>query len=218
MKIKWLGHSGFKIDKIMVDPWTERIESMGVDAPYKLKKEDENIDAIVITHGHEDHYMGAWNLAKKTKATVVGTGETIMPAMSMGLKCEMMNIGGSVNAGGWKITLVYAAHTGNATGVILEKDDWVIYHAGDTGLFGDMEFIGKHYKPCIAILPIGGRFTMDVSEATTAAQLLGAKYVIPMHYNTFPMITANPAEFKKNVEAHKKSEVRVMKVGEEIDF
>jgi L-ascorbate metabolism protein UlaG (beta-lactamase superfamily) len=218
MKVKWLGHAGFKIEDAMIDPWVDRLEAFGMDAPYKLKEEDKEIKLIVITHGHDDHSAGAWNLAKETDATLAGTSENIGQGMAMGIKSEMMNIGGPVHTAGWKVRLVQAFHTGNPTGAILEKDGLVIYHAGDTGIFGDMKMIGELFKPDIALLPIGGRFTMDVDDAVKAAELIGAKHIIPMHFNTFPMIQADPHHFKKLVEEKTKSKVHILQIGQEIDL
>jgi L-ascorbate metabolism protein UlaG (beta-lactamase superfamily) len=218
MKIKWLGHAGFKIDNIMIDPWIERIDSLQMDAPYTLKDEDRLIKGIVITHNHEDHFTGSWNLAKEQDATVIGTPESVMPAAMLGIKNEMMNMGGPLHVAGWNVRLVPAMHTGFPTGVILEKNGMVVYHSGDTGLFGDMKLIGQLYKPDIALLPIGGRFTMNEDDAAIAAEMIGAKHVIPMHYNTFPLINADPQHFKKLVESKGKSKVHVLSIGQEIEL
>lgn len=219
MKIKWIGQSGFIIDDLMIDPWLKKYESFGIDAPYKLKKEDKDIKIIIITHAHEDHFLGAWEFAKEVDATVAGTPETIGPAMAQGItKLEMMNIGGPIDTNGWKINLVHAFHTGNPTGAILKKGGLTIYHAGDTGLFGDMKMIGELFKPDVAILPIGGRFTMDEEQAAIAAKWLGAKTVLPMHYNTFPMIEADSKKFKELVEKTTDSKVIILAVGEETNI
>jgi L-ascorbate metabolism protein UlaG (beta-lactamase superfamily) len=212
MKLKWLGHAGFKIDDLMIDPWMK--EALGLKPSYNFKEEDKEVKLAVITHNHDDHFAGIFEVAKEKDIILVSTPETVMPAMQQGIKAEMMNIGGPITVAGWKITLVLAFHTGGATGAILEKNGTVIYHAGDTGLFGDMKLIGEIYKPDVALLPIGGRFTMDEEQAAKAAEFLGAKKVIPMHYNTFPMILADPEKFKKLT----KAEVIIMKVGEEIEI
>jgi len=218
MKIKWIGHSGFIIDDLMIDPWLKKYEAMGLDAPYKLKEEDKDIKIIVITHAHEDHFLGAWDFAKEKNIVVAGTPETVGPAMAQGINVEMMNIGGLVQTQGWKVNLVHAFHTGNPTGAIMKKDGLVIYHAGDTGLFSDMKMIGEIFKPDVAILPIGGRFTMDEEQAAIAAKWIGAKTIIPMHYNTFPMVVADPKKFKELVEKTTDSKVIILEVGEETNI
>ena len=215
MHLKWLGHAGFKIGDLLVDPWVERLEAFGMEAPHTWTDIDKDAKVIVVTHGHEDHFVGAFALAKERNMTVMGTGESIGPAMAMGVKSEMMNMGGPVEAHGWKVTLVPAWHTGNATGAILQKDGKTIYHTGDTCIFGDMKLIGEMYHPDVVLLPIGGRFTMDITQAVLAAKMIGAKLVIPMHYNTFPMVQADAQAFKKQVESTTGSKVKVLAIGEE---
>ena len=215
MKIKWIGHSGFIIDDLMIDPWLIKYEAFGVDAPYKLKEEDKNITTIVITHSHEDHLLGVFDFAKEVDATIVGTPETVGPGAGQGCKAQMLNIGGPISVNGWEIRLVQAFHTGNPTGAILKKDGLTIYHAGDTGLFSDMKMIGELFKPDIAILPIGGRFTMDEKDAALASKWIGAKKVIPAHYNTFPLITADPKKFEELVLKESGAKTLIFSVGEE---
>ncbi|MBW2967139.1 metal-dependent hydrolase [Candidatus Woesearchaeota archaeon] len=218
MKIKYLGHASFKIGDLLVDPWLEEVKEMGLTAPHKWTAEDKDAKVMVITHDHPDHLQGAFDLAKKNKMTVAGLLDTVMPAMQQGVNTELMNVGGPVETGGWKIALVPAIHSGNATGAILKKGKLTVYHAGDTALFSDMKLIGRIYKPDVAILPIGGRFTMDEFQASIAAQYIGADIVIPMHYNTFPLIQADPHKFRQMVEDQTKSKVRIMDVGEEFDL
>jgi len=119
-----------------------------------------------------------------------------------------MNIGGFFDFGNFRLKLVQALHSssidfvdekGCAVGCIIEIDGKVIYHAGDTGLFGDMELIGRRHKIDIAMLPIGGNFTMDVDDAVYACNLIKPKIAIPMHYNTFPIIKADSKEFVKDL-------------------
>jgi len=119
-----------------------------------------------------------------------------------------MNFGGSVKLKDWEIRLVPATHSGNSLGFILKKDK-TIYHAGDTGLFMDMMLIGE-YNIDVALLPIGGRYTMDIEQALEACKLLKCKKVIPMHYNTWDAIKVNPEEFKKKAPC----EVIILKPGE----
>ena len=217
MNIKWLGHAGFKIDNLIIDPFVERIEHWGLEAPYTLKQEDlENIDVVVITHGHADHFQGAKTIAEKTGATVIGTGENLHASELFKFKHEDLNIGGSIEIAGWKITFVQAHHSGNPVGVILEKDGLVLYHTGDTGLFSDMKLYKELYAPNVLLLPIGGRYTMDIKQAIKAVEFVEPKFCIPMHYNTFAKINADVNDFKTQVETKTKTKVKVLKIGEQI--
>ncbi|MFH1174427.1 MAG: metal-dependent hydrolase [archaeon] len=219
MDIKFLGHAGFIVEDVLIDPWLERMESFGLDAPYTLTKEDKaRIKIIIITHGHEDHMLGAINLAKEIHATMVGMGENIGEAMVQGIHVEVLNIGGPIDVHGWKIQFVPAFHSGNAAGVVLSKNGKTTYHAGDTGLFSDMKLIGELHELDVALLPIGGRFTMDGVQAAKAAAYLNAKHVIPMHYNTFPLITADPEAFKALVEKNTSSKVKLLHIGETVSL
>lgn len=217
MNIKWLGHAGFKIDNLIIDPFVEKIEQWGLDPPYKLTLEDlENVDVVVITHGHADHFQGATTILNKTNATVIGTGENLHASELFKFKHEDLNIGGSIEIANWKITFVQAQHSGNPVGVILEKDGLVLYHTGDTGLFSDMKLYKELYAPNVLLLPIGGRYTMDIKQAIKAVEFVEPKFCIPMHYNTFKKINVNVDEFKKQVEEKTKTKVKILKVGEKI--
>lgn len=110
----------------------------------------------------------------------------------------------------WLTDARHTSGTGGPTGAVVEIDAKRVYHAGDTGLFGDMALIGEFFKPHLALLPIGGRYTMDVLQATRAALMIKAPTVIPMHYNTFPIIQADPKEFKRRVEEESRGQIRVV--------
>jgi L-ascorbate metabolism protein UlaG (beta-lactamase superfamily) len=140
-----------------------------------------------------------------------------------------MNKGGTYTSHGVAITMVNALHSssamegdqivylGEAAGFVIRLENgFTLYHAGDTGLFGDMRIIGELYKPELSLLPIGGHFTMDPKEATYAARLLGSKYVIPMHYGTFPVLTGTVEEFLKLMKEVPQVKVLVLKPGETV--
>ena len=172
------------------------------------------MDRILVTHAHYDHIGDCVEVGKATGAEVHAVFETVMWLGSKGLsKFQPMNIGGTVAAGGIKVTMVHANHScgisdgdqilygGVAAGYVVELEDgFKIYHAGDTGVFGDMRLIGEIYQPDIALLPIGDRFVMSPREAAYAAKLLGVGTVVPIHYATFPLLTGTPNAFKAELD------------------
>lgn len=224
MKITWYGHSAFIIEdknKILIDPFIDG----NPNAP--VKKEDIKTDLILVTHGHGDHLGNTVEIAKNNGAKVVAIYELAEYLSSKGVDAIGMNYSGTFNFNGIDITMVYALHSAGITednfqhsgglpcGFII-RGSKTVYHAGDTGIFGDMQLIGKLYKPEISLLPIGGFFTMGIKEATYAAKFLKTEYVIPMHYNTFDVIKQNPEELRKNLKGI--AEVIILKPGETIEF
>ncbi len=223
MKFTYIGHAGFKIESdektVFVDPW--------LGAPTAaLKMEDiGEADIVLVTHDHGDHgYEEGVQICKKTGATFVAINEIGIQAKSEGglEKVHTLNIGGSVDIDQVRITLVQAFHScgrGAPTGFVVTFPSGSFYHAGDTGIFSSMELLRDLYHPDVALLPIGGYYTMDIKQATLATKLLGPKVVIPMHYNTFPVIQADPADFQRAVQEMKLStEVRVLSPGESTSF
>jgi len=213
MKITWLGHSAIKIEGskiVFIDPFL----AGNPTAPIKPEEIDK-ADIVVVTHYHSDHLGDAFSICKKTGATLVSIHEVAVEAEKEGIKAEGMNIGGTVEVNGVKIHMVIAWHSaekGNATGVVVEMDGKKIYHAGDTGLTYDMKLIGEFFEPDLSFLPIGDRYTMGIPSAVKAVELIKSKVVIPIHYNTFPIIQTNPEEFKARV--GNKAEVVILKPGE----
>ncbi len=218
MQLTWPGHSCVLLTgtkKVLIDPFVEGGSVIGT-----------NPDIVAITHGHADHMGEACALKKKTVAIT----EIAKYLKAKGLDAEGMNIGGSLTIDGVTFTMTPALHSsvieeagpgfsgGAAAGFVVRMDGVTIYHAGDTGLFSDMKLIGELYHPDLALLPIGGRYTMGVAEAMVAASFIGAKTVIPIHYNTWDKIAADPLALKTAVERTTDIRVTIMKPGETINL
>ena len=188
-KIRWLGHSGFEIELmnkiVLVDPWLDGNPLAPMRAA-DLKK----ADIVCVTHDHPDHLGDAIQICKQTGATFVGIYELSVYAQEEGVKETVgINIGGTVDVKGIRISMVQAFHSstrGAPTGFIIKAEGKTIYHAGDTSLFGDMRIIGEIHRPNIALIPIGGYYTMGPREAAEAVKLIKPAIVIPMHFKPFP--------------------------------
>ena len=210
LTITWLGHSAFRVrtpggKEVLFDPWYTGNPSFPEHA------RPTAADLILVSHGHSDHITDAAAMARATRATVVGIWEVTTWLGSKGVQSlEPMNKGGSIDVQGLRITMTEAIHSssfdengivylGEPAGFIVRlENEQVIYFAGDTALFSDMKLLGELYKPDIAFLPIGDRFTMGPELAAMAAKWLGVKQVVPMHWGTFPLLTGTPDQ----LEAH----------------
>ncbi|MEM1843027.1 MAG: metal-dependent hydrolase [Desulfurococcaceae archaeon] len=224
--IRYLGHSFFEVTltgldgqqkTLLVDPWVENPLSPVKRRDYEGKK----VDYIIVTHDHGDHLGNAVELARITGAPIVGVYEIAVYAEERGVKGIGGNIGGALKVPDLGIVLTPAMHSsqrGAPVGIVVIGRDLRLYHAGDTGLFAEMALIRELYGPDVALLPIGGHFTMGVQEAVKAVEMIKPKVVIPMHYNTFPLIQADPYEFKKLVEEKTTTVVVVLKPGESYKY
>lgn len=202
VKATWLGHSAVLLEgsrTVVIDPFLTG-NPRAACPPDAIKK----ADLVVVTHHHSDHLGDAYALCRATGATLVAMHEIAVEGQERNLKAEGMNIGGTVEVAGVKVHMVSALHSaekGSAAGVVVEMDGRRIYHAGDTGLTLDMQLVGEFFRPDLSFLPIGDRYTMGPASAAKAVEWIKTKKVVPVHYGTFPLVAADPEEFKKKVGA-----------------
>ena len=207
--VTWLGHAAFRVDspggkRIYLDPW------LGNPKCPEPERSPERVDVIAVTHGHGDHVSETVDLAKRFGCPVVAQVELREWLARQGLEeetTEAFNKGGTVEKAGIRFTLTDAKHSsacpdgtyaGEAAGFVVEfENGTTIYVAGDTCVFGDMQLIGRIYQPDVAVLPIGGHYTMDPQEAGVALELLGVKRCIPCHYGTFELLAGTPDELRE---------------------
>lgn len=207
-KIIFHGHSFVELHlkgfKILIDPFITG------NPLCDIKSEKVSCDYIILTHGHGDHFGDTVELAVRNKATVIATAELAYYLREKGVTSHDMNLGGSraFPFGTVKLTIAHHSsstpdgrYAGDPSGVIIDTDGKVIYHAGDTALFYDMKLLGEMHRIHYALLPIGDNYTMGVDDSVKAAEFLNAKTVIPVHFNTFDLIRADSAEFKRKIES-----------------
>jgi len=208
VKLTYHGHSVFEIKtaehNIIIDPF------LNGNKHAKIKPSQVKADFIVLTHAHGDHIGDTFEIAKKNDATIIAVFELAEYAIKKGFKAHNMHIGGAYNFPFGKLKFTIAHHgsstdegeyMGEPAGVVISTEGKNIYHAGDTGLFLDMKLIGEMNSLDAALVPIGDNFTMGIDDAVKAAEFLNAKITIPMHYDTFGVIEADPNEFKRKVES-----------------
>ncbi len=224
MKIKYFGHSALQIktDKheILIDPFLD-------DNPVSTtKSKDVKPDFIILTHAHGDHLGDSLKIGNRDNPLFICVNELAEWLKAKGLNAHNMHIGGSrkFDFGIVKFTIAHhgsitpdGQYAGEPAGVILNIDGKTIYHTGDTGLFYDMKLIGEMNKIDYMFVPIGDNFTMGIEDGVKAVEFVNPKTVIPIHYNTFGIIEADPEVFKQKVEAigHK---CHIMKFGDEIEI
>jgi len=228
-KLWYLGHSTFYVEgngiRALIDPFLN-------GNPWKIASPEDfkELDYIFVTHGHGDHLGDAVEISKRTGATVVSIFEVCQYCNLKGVNnIHAMHIGGTYNFPFGRVKLVPAAHgssviendqvitLGSPCGMVIEVEGKNIYHAGDTGLISDMELLGKYEDIFIALLPIGGNFTMDVRDASIAAEMIKPQIAIPMHFKTWPIIDAEPEDFKKLAESRGVN-VQILNPGDELEF
>lgn len=226
--LRFLGHSAVQVTDgdaaILIDPF---LTGNGL-AP--VTAEEVTATAILLSHAHNDHLGDAVRIARRTGALVVGIYEVAAYLGQQGLEAHGMSIGGGHQfPWGWvKLTPAWHGSTfqdengqlitlGTPAGILLRTGGSLLYHAGDTGLFGDMALIGRHGID-LALLPIGDNFTMGPDDALEAVKMLQPKTVVPIHYNTFPVIHQDPQAWKARVEAETGARCVVLNPGETLEY
>ena len=222
MDIRFLGHAAFALEHdgttVLIDPFLTGNPKAAASA------DDIAADAILLTHGHGDHYGDAVAIAKRTGATVAAITEIADEINSSGEGVEAIdtNLGGTAEFDWCSVRLVPALHTSttpNGTvsvpaGLVVEIGDKRIYHLGDTALFSDLALPGRRGHIDVALMCIGGHYTMDRFDAVVAAEFVGADQVIPCHYDTFPPVETDAQAFKSDVQNAGFSEVVILQPGE----
>jgi L-ascorbate metabolism protein UlaG (beta-lactamase superfamily) len=242
VEIEFLGHASFKFtapggEVIYFDPWI-------TDNPVCKTTLDDitAADVVCVSHGHVDHLGEAIEIVQKTGATLIGSPEVAGYATTHGIGFETdscpLNIGGSARLGSVRYTMVQAHHStgmhgvayrdgsayaepdGSVCGYVLDFDGGpIIYNTTDTGVFGDMALISQMYAPDLAIMPVGGKYTMGVKEAAVAASLIRPRAVIPCHYDTFPNQAADIGELRRRIDdLTPRTEVLEMKPGDTLSY
>jgi L-ascorbate metabolism protein UlaG (beta-lactamase superfamily) len=220
MDVRFLGHACFTLSDgdttLLLDPFL-------TGNPKAAATADE-VDAttLLLTHGHQDHYGDIVAIAKRTGATVVAITEVAREIGEQGCDVRDCNLGGTATFDWGRVKLVPAWHTSttpNGTvntpaGLLISFGGKMIYHLGDTCLFSDLKLVGRRTPIDIALMCIGGHYTMDRHDAVDAAEFVGAKTVIPCHYNTFPPIETDVQAFKTEVESATSSSVTILEPGE----
>jgi len=209
-RITWLGFSGFRIvtpqgKVVLIDPWTIH----GPSTPEAFRDIDR-ADLILVSHAHRDHVGDSVDVAEKTGATVVAVYELVHHLEKRGVRRFVrLNEGGTWEGDGVRVTMVHASHSnvlldgddirfaGNAAGYVIEfEGGFTLYHAGDTDVFSDMALIGELYHPDLALLPIGGMYTMGPRGAAKAIELIGTKNVVPMHWGELGVLPGTPEQLQ----------------------
>ena len=217
MQITWYGHSAFRLDfadkHVLIDPFFTGNPSCPGDRAAAVA----GVTHVLVTHGHGDHVGDTLAIAQETGATVVSNYDLLMWLASQGLTTfSPMNTGGTIDAGGFHVSMVRADHSagmgeagvavplGSANGLVVRAPgEPTVYHMGDTDIFGDMALNNEIYAPKVGLVPIGDRFTMGAKTAALAVKRFFAfDTVIPCHYGTFPIIDPDAEVFKAELAGH----------------
>jgi L-ascorbate metabolism protein UlaG (beta-lactamase superfamily) len=223
MDINFIGHATVELsdgsNRVLIDPFLAPNNPAA-----KVSADDVDPTHIFVTHGHADHVADLVAVAKRTNAQCVALVELANWLGEQGVEnVSDPNLGGTVEFDGVSVKLVQAFHTGTLpdgtviggqAGLVVNMGGTTVYHLGDTCLFSDLKLIAERTPVDVALIPIGGHYTMDRHDAVVAAELVGAKTVIPVHYNTFPPIETDAEAFKSDVESKTSSQVVILEPGE----
>lgn len=227
-KIQFLSHSSFLVHAgsktLLIDPFFTG------NPKAKVKPGDVKPDYLLLTHGHGDHLGDGLKIAKDSGATIIAPNELAVYCANQGCKAHPMHLGGGHDFDFGRVKLTIAHHgsaiesgdggwiyTGNPCGFLITSEGKTLYHAGDTGLFLDMKLIGELHPIDLALLPIGDNFTMGVDDAIKAVEFLQPKHVVPMHYDTFDLIKADPKKFAAGAQKHG-AKVTIMGIGDTLEY
>lgn len=231
ISVTWFGHSAFLLEtpegaSVLIDPW---LDNPSAPAGARVRA---HARVILVTHGHGDHLGNTVELAKSSGAEVIAIHELALYLRHAGVeKAAGMNKSGTAVVDGLRITMVDARHSGGieegdavvagsepAGFVIRFENGFGVYHAGDTGLFSDMLLIRDLYKPDLVLLPCGGYFTMGPREAARACTMLNPKYIIGMHYGTFPILAGTPEEMRSHLPTPMRKRVHILQPGSTVSL
>ncbi|HEX9751486.1 MAG TPA: metal-dependent hydrolase [candidate division Zixibacteria bacterium] len=226
--LQFLSHSCFRFaigqTTLLIDPFFSGNPKAPADAA------NINPDYILLTHGHGDHLGDAIAIAKRARSTIIAPNELAVWSQRQGVKAHPMHIGGGWDFPFGRVKLTIAHHgsgigpgpngweyAGNPCGYLITAEGKTVYHAGDTALFYDMKLIGEMHPIDVALLPIGDNFTMGVTDAIKAVEFLKPRRVVPMHYDTFDLIKADPGRFAVGARSHGCEPV-ILAIGESLDY
>ena len=224
VKFSYYGHAAFLLDdgtnRVLVDPFLTGNPTASIAA------NEAACDFILLTHAHGDHLGDAPSIAARTGAAIVAIPEVISVCEGQAcaeIKSHPMNIGGSLDLPFGKVRMTFAQHSagvagGIACGFVIYIGGKVVYYSGDTALFSDMQLIGRKDAIDYAVLPIGDNYTMGLEDAAMAAQWLNASHVIPIHYDTWPIISQEVNHYKEVTEAMTRARVNIVAPGETIEL
>jgi L-ascorbate metabolism protein UlaG (beta-lactamase superfamily) len=226
-KLTWHGHSCFEYEteegKILIDPFLKGNPKADIGPD-----EIADLDAIVVSHGHGDHWGDTVSIARRTGAMVVAAYELAQLASERGCKSHGLACGGGRKFDFGHVKLVPAAHgsmteadpkySTNPCGIVITAEGKTLYHTGDTALTADIKLLGELYQFDCACLPIGDNYTMGPEDALHAARFLSPRVVVPMHYDTFPLIEQDAVAWAEKVRAETGARCEVLKPGGSLEF